>query len=224
MLLRSAACASAGSGGATRAVCALALAGALGFVLYAAPTPRGVSAGATITGKVTATGGRLPDVIVYLESRDSAFRCPAPAESAQISQRGARFSPALLVVCVGQTVDFLNDEESAIEHNVFSKSDTKAFDLGLYKPGVSRSVTFDKPGPVPLACSIHKNMSGVIFVAPTPWHARVADDGSFTIPGVPPGAYEVKTFQRPQRYVEVSQSVDVAGGEPRDVTLELRRN
>jgi len=40
-----------------------------------------------------------------------------------------------MIVTVGQAVDFLNDEDRLIEHNVFSNSPAKRFDLGLYRPG-----------------------------------------------------------------------------------------
>ena len=102
----------------------------------------------------------------------------------------------MTVVSVGQTVNFLNDEDRAIEHNVFSNSAPKRFDLGLYGPGKSKAVTFDKPGPVFLYCSIHRYMDGVVYVAPSPFFATVAKDGSFTITGVKPGNYNLRTWQR----------------------------
>src|SRR5438552_1434728 len=102
---------------------------------------------ATITGSVTAPGEvPLSEMVVYLIPDDNQQIAP-PKEVAKISQKDARFAPSMLIVCVGQTVDFLNDEDRLIEHNVFSNSPTKQFDLGLYKPGEGRTVTFDKTGP-----------------------------------------------------------------------------
>jgi plastocyanin len=178
-----------------------------------------------VVGVVTATpSGALAEAIVYLERIGGGSPAPAPAAPVAVSQKGARFEPALTIVCVGQAVVFLNDEERPVQHNVFSKSPAKPFDLGIYKPGVSKSVTFDKPGPVYLHCSIHRDMDGVVYVAPTPWFAHVAKDGAFKIAGVPAGEYELRTWQRRQRYTDASLRVTVRSGEITQAPLELRRN
>ena len=146
--------------------------------------------------------GNVPmsEMVVFLESPDPARVVPTPKEAASISQRGATFSPALLIVCVGQRVDFLNDEIQQIEHNVFSNAPAKRFDLGLYKPGESKPVLFDKAGPVFLYCSIHRHMDGVVFVSPTPFTSRVEPDGQYHISGVPPGNWLLRTWQRRRRF------------------------
>src|SRR4051794_28480071 len=101
-------------------------------------------------------GKQMPGMIVFLESKDPSIQFPAPTEPALMSQQGAKFSPTLLVISVGQRVDFLNDENRPIEHNVFSQSPAKQFDLGLWRPPTRKSVTFEKPGLVRLFCSIHR--------------------------------------------------------------------
>src|SRR5207248_492982 len=121
---------------------------------------------------------------VFLESPDPTRAVSAPAApgpAVKVSQKGAQFQPRMVVVTIGQEVEFLNDEERLIEHNVFSNSPAKRFDLGLYRPGESRKVVFDKPGPVFLYCSIHRYMDGVIYVSPTPFTSRVDEKGRYTI-------------------------------------------
>ncbi len=77
---------------------------------------------------------------------------------------------------VGARVDFKNDEKKAVEHNVFSNSEAKKFDLGLYRPGESvTAILFDKPGAVRLRCSIHRYMDGVVYVTPSPYFAAVGE-------------------------------------------------
>lgn len=200
----------------------------LALALFAPPAvAQAVSqpaAGGKIAGRVTSVpGGLLSETVVYLE-RIGGGTVPAPSAPVYVSQKGARFDPAVVLVCVGQTVVFLNDEERPVQHNVYSKSPTKPFDLGLYKPGVSRSVVFDKPGPVNLHCSIHRDMDGVVFVSPTPWFARVDAQGRFEITGVPAGEYELRTWQRRQRFPEVSQRVQARAGAATEAAVELRRN
>ena len=177
-----------------------------------------------VRGKIIAAGDvPLAEMVVYLESTDPAARFDPPAQSAKVSQKGAKFAPALTIVSVGQTVDFINDEDGLIEHNVFSNAPPKKFDLGMYPPGQSRSVTFDKPGAVFLYCSIHRYMDGVVFVAPTPFHSRVGADGTYRITDVPAGNWTIKTWQRRRRFKEAAAPVTVEADKPTNVDLELRR-
>lgn len=182
--------------------------------------------GGVVAGRVTTSNGRpLFETVVYLESTDPGRRFPAPAAPAVVGQKGAQFAPALTVVAVGQAVEFRNDEDQPIEHNVFSKSkEVREFDLGLYKPTQARTVTFDKPGAVVLGCSIHREMQGVVYVCPTPFFARVGPDGQYSIADVPPGGYEVRTWQRQRRYLEHTQRIDVAASAALAVDIVLRRN
>jgi len=165
----------------------------------------------------------LSEMVIYLESSDPSRRFPRPAQPARISQEGARFSPALLIVPVGQTVEFPNDEKRPIEHNVFSNAPAKRFDLGLFRPGETRSVSFDKPGPVFLYCSIHRYMDGVIYVAPTPYFSRVGPGGSYQIADIPAGTWALKTWQRRKRFPELTVLLNLTPGQPFVQDLELKR-
>ena len=188
------------------------------------PATQPSGGGGIVSGKVTSPGEvPLSEMVVYLESPDAKRQIAAPKETVKVSQKGAKFAPAIVIVCVGQTVDFLNDEDRPIEHNVFSNASAKRFDLGLYKPGEARSVTFDKPGAVFLYCSIHRHMDGVVYVSPTPYTSRVKEDGTYRIEGVPAGIWLVKTWQRRRRFPELSVPVLVDASKPATTDLELRR-
>jgi plastocyanin len=176
----------------------------------------------SVSGKLTTADGHAPgEVVVYLESTDPAARFPPPPD-AEISQKGATFAPSLLVICAGQSVQFKNDEERPLEHNVFSKSPTMPFDLGLFKPPQAKRVTFSAPGLVRLYCSIHRFMDGMIYVCPTPFFARVQPDGSYTIANVPPGKWRLKTWQRSPRYPEQELAVSTSSAVERDIQLNRK--
>ena len=100
---------------------------------------------ADVTGRVethTAPRSRASQAIVYAEPVDR----PAPARPAtpRLVQRDKTFIPAVMVVPVGSTVDFPNQDD--IFHNVFSLSAPAPFDLGLYRAGATKKRTFAQPG------------------------------------------------------------------------------
>ena len=141
-----------------------------------------------VEGTITTDAADLKEtakqVAVWIEGIEG-FQMPET--NPVLSQQGIQFSPRMLMVTAGQTVDMPNDDDVA--HNVFSLSKAKKFKLGIYPKGQSRSVTFEKPGVIDLFCSIHRHMHAVVVVTPSP-HSAVSSVGSaFSIKDVPPGSY-----------------------------------
>ncbi len=159
--------------------------------------------GATVSGSVALSDSRDPavqsrrdfsGVVVWLEpaGSDASPFLTQPVAHRQIDQRNKRFVPHILAIPTGTTVDFPNSDP--IFHNAFSNFEGKVFDIGLYSPGTSRSVRFDRPGVVRVFCNIHPTMSAIIVVLSTPFFAVTNPDGRFQIPNVPAGEYELRIF------------------------------
>jgi len=133
-----------------------------------------------IKGTVKVKGLRTPEnILVYLTK--------APPGAADLSkakfvmdQRNLEFVPHVLPILVGATVDFPNNDK--VDHNVFSMSRTKKFNLGSYTAGKSKSVVFDKPGIVELRCDVHAEMAAFILVMKNPYFAVTDKQGHFEIP------------------------------------------
>ena len=133
-----------------------------------------------IKGTVKVKGLRTPEnILVYLTK--------APPGAADLSkakfvmdQRNLEFVPHVLPILVGATVDFPNNDK--VDHNVFSMSRTKKFNLGSYTAGESKSVVFDKPGIVELRCDVHAEMAAYILVMKNPYFAVTDKQGHFEIP------------------------------------------
>ena len=89
---------------------------------------------------------------------------PIIAGEVVVSQKNKQFDPKSTSIKVGDSVDFRNDD--SFNHNVFSLSDTKTFDLGSYPNGASKKISFDKPGKVEVECAIHPDMKMTIEVKP----------------------------------------------------------
>ncbi len=160
-----------------------------------------LAAAASVSGSVELTGQRdgarnrkdYSGVVVWLEPADPKVHFPAPApRHTEMVQKEKKFVPHILAVPVGTQVDFPNFDP--IFHNAFSKFSGQPFDVGLYPPGSSKSITFARPGIVRVFCNIHQTMSAVIVVVKTPWYAVTNARGAFEMAGVPPGDYRLHFF------------------------------
>jgi plastocyanin len=183
--------------------------------------PRGVARSAahgSVTGSVITVDkkGRHPRGGVVV-SIDGSSETPSPAAAPKIRQRDTAFDPALTVVTVGTTVEFPNEDK--IFHNVFSLSEPAQFDLGLYKSGSSKAVTFRRPGVVDVYCNIHPQMVAKIKVMENEHWAITRSDGSFKIDHVPPGRHTITAWQ-PNGESRSSELV-VAAGEAARAELEI---
>ena len=158
------------------------------FVLPFFPT---LGVPADISGKVVVVGKKkLRDLVVYLEPAGGG--AAPPKSTHEITQRDRVFLPGLIVSVAGDQVNFFNNEEKNIDHNVYSLSKTGPFDVGLLQKGESVMVSFKRPGRVRYFCSVHKNMEGSIVVVPSPHFRHLARAGPFTIKGVPAGRWVAK--------------------------------
>ena len=100
----------------------------------------------SLRGVVRVDGKPLDELRRRHAGADSTARTPQRASRsiASSSSAIAQFAPHVMAVPVGSTVSFPNFDP--VFHNVFSLSESKSFDLGLYKNGDAREVTFDKEG------------------------------------------------------------------------------
>jgi plastocyanin len=129
-------------------------------------------------------------VVVWLVPVDTSRkdrRSSVESPHYKIVQRDKTFVPHLLVVPVGSTVEFPNNDSWL--HNVFSISGGKQFDLGFYGTGVLKSVRFDRPGASYLFCSIHPEMMAVVVTVDSTYFGISNRGGRIAIDKVPYGQY-----------------------------------
>lgn len=132
----------------------------------------------------------LSGVVVALEPVDATG--PLPVRTGRILQKSKTFTPHVLAITVGSSVEFPNLDP--FFHNAFSNYDGQVFDVGLYPPGTTRTVKFRRAGVVRVFCNIHASMSAVIVVLATPYYAVSGPDGTYQIENVPPGDYRLTVF------------------------------
>lgn len=206
---------------------ALALSAFVVAVLAAASLKSAVTVAGSgsVVGKVKLVGSDgeilrdVSRVVVILENvPNSDPKRLRMTRAAKIVQRDRRFTPDLAVITVGSAVEFPNQD--FIDHNVFSLSRARVFDLGLYRNPESKSVTFHHAGVVDVYCNIHPDMAAKIKIVDTVYYARAKEDGSFDIPNVPAGTYPVVAWQ--PYGDEVRSQVTIEDGKTAKLELSLR--
>jgi plastocyanin len=169
--------------------------------------------GFDVQGTARTSGRPQPNTVVWLEVPGAA--ASTSAKKVTLDQRNLSFSPRVLAVRVGTSVEFPNNDR--VFHNVFSFRDGRVFDLGLYPVGTVKYVTFDKPGLSRLFCNIHPNMAAYILAVDSPYFAVADGLGAFVIREVPAAKYVYRTW-RPGGEIEAG-SVTVE----RNSELEIER-
>jgi plastocyanin len=164
-------------------------------------------------------------VVVWLvpmqpDSRSASSGHPGPF---RLLQKDKMFTPHLLVVPTGSSVEFPNQDP--FFHNVFSLFNGKRFDLGLYDSGTSRAVHFDREGVSYIFCNIHPEMGAIVFALSTPYYAISAADGTVDIRDVPTGNYRLHIWSESAKSVNPvdAQKVIQVGRSPLhlgEITLE----
>jgi plastocyanin len=152
---------------------ALALAGPRAV---AAPEPEALS------GRALAGGKPMADVVVWLDAPSA----PRPRERRfVVHQRNMQFEPRVLAAPVGSTVDLPNNDR--VFHNVFSFTNGKPFDLGLYPTGASERITLDR------AAVNRLSATSIRTWARTSWRWTAPT----TQPPIAPAASALPTCRRP---------------------------
>jgi len=163
-----------------------------------------------IKGKVSVQGIKSPEnVAVYVDViPDKKF--DAPKDHVVVDQRKMSFTPHVVAVQQGTSVDFLNSDP--VGHNVYwpsiSGNKKLAHNLGTWPKGEKKPFQFNDLGVASLLCNVHPEMSGYVVVVPTPYFAVTDKDGNFEIKNVPAGKYTLKTWSEDGK--PTTQAVDVS--------------
>ena len=181
----------------------------------------GLSQAHHLSGKIEVEGGKnLKNLIIYLEPADSS-KLKLEPKLHKITQKGRQFNPDLLVVSPGDKVQFLNDEDREIDHNIYSLSRLKNFDLGLGERGSILEVTIDKNGSGNFYCSVHKLMEGRMISLSTRHFIVLEKPGSFKLPDITSGDWVVKVFIFHRRYKAIPVNIKLNAASHEDIELKV---
>lgn len=169
---------------------------------------------------------RFAGVVMYLRpvAGTAPLRAAGPRQRAStpaLRQRDERFSPHVLPILAGTTVEFPNDDD--VFHNVFSLSSARTFDLGRYARGSSRSVNFPTAGVVQVFCHIHADMNAIVLVLDNSFYVVPDAEGRFVLDGVPPGTYQLVAWHERVKPLSTPVRVDAGRATPVRIRIPLPR-
>jgi plastocyanin len=161
-------------------------------------------------------------VVTVTPASANAGPSPTPG-SAVMDQHDLAFVPRVLVVRVGTTVEFPNND--SVSHQVYSFSAAKRFQLPLYKGEVHPPVTFDRAGLVVLGCNIHDGMVGYIDVTDAPYFAKTDLAGTVQLKALPAGDYRIAVWSPfiADPPASLVRNIHVDGSAVAPIRMELRQ-
>lgn len=167
---------------------------------------------------ILSPGRGIRNVVVWLQTPPAGAKWEAPLPAVQMDQKQCMFAPRVVVMPVGGTIEFLNNDR--LLHNLHSRgpSENPAFNRTQPK-GRTIPIVFRKPEILRVDCDLHPWMRAWVVVAQHPFYAVTGDQGEFTLPNVPPGRYTLEVWQ--ETLGTVSREIAVSEAPVTTVTVEM---
>ena len=174
----------------------------------AAPEPKKIdtSADAACTAKSpnlttedwVVKDGKLANTYVYIKdgtladgSKVADWTFETPSTPVTLDQNGCHYKPHVLGVMVNQPINITNSDPTT--HNIhFTPKNNPDWNQSQVNGAAAMTHKLARAEVlVPVKCNQHPWMKSYVGVTKHPFFAVSAEDGSFTIKGVPPGKYTV---------------------------------
>ncbi len=162
----------------------------------------------------------LQDAVAYLKEVESGKAWEQSAQTPELTNRKCNFVPHVQVVPAGSDIEIISaDPVLHATHGFLGKR--TVFSVTLPNQGDRVKRPLKKAGIVRVECDAHGWMLGWIYAADNPYYALTANDGTFTITNVPPGAYTLVVWQE---YTGLTETpVIVKAKEVVSVHIELKK-
>ena len=157
---------------------------------------------------VATVDGSLANVFVRLQG--NIPQTPVSTQPVVIDQRGCVYTPRVVGVRMGQTLQIKNSD--AFLHNVHGLSGKdNSFNVGQPTAGlVFQWKANNEEVMLHLKCDIHNWMNAYIGVVTNPYFAVSDTAGTFQIDKVPPGTYTLQAWH--ERFGATTKTVTVKAG------------
>ena len=166
---------------------------------------------------VVNSNGTLSNVFIYVKSGLEGMTFATPSEPVVLDQEGCRYHPHVLGVQTNQTLLIRNSDD--VLHNIHPEpSNSRSFNVSQPNQGMETERSFPTAEiMIPVSCDVHSWMSAFVGVVDHPYFAVSGSDGSFELPNLPPGDYEVEAWHE----LYGTQTMNVTVGASEAVTLDF---
>lgn len=163
--------------------------------------------------------GTLANVFVYVKSGLAKKKYPTPKEKAKFDQSGCQYTPHVFGVMVDQKIEITNSDETL--HNVHAlPKNSKQFNIAQPKKGMKMAQSFSSPEVmVKIKCEVHNWMAAYVGVVDHPFYAVSNETGTFTIPDLPAGDYEIEAWHEKYGTSTMKVSVPATGAKSADFSF-----
>jgi len=165
---------------------------------------------------VTGPNNILENVVVYVSA--GADDANAPAQAVTFTQKGCQYLPHVLAMHTGQELDVLNADQTS--HNIHPLAKVNR-EWNKSQPPGSPPIKdkWDQPEFVEVKCNIHPWMHGWFAVMKTNHYSVTGDNGSFSLPNLPPGKYTITAWH--ESYGTKTADVTITGTETKTIDFSF---
>jgi hypothetical protein len=170
------------------------------------------------TVKVSGDGG-LENVIVFVSMGAPAGQYPTPTTPVEINQQNCHYIPHVFTIMTGQPLNVKNSDMTLHNIHMFAEKNPQ-FNVGQPVQNMVSSTKFEKPEfPLPIRCDVHKWMGAFTGVFDHPFHTVSKPDGTFELPKLPPGNYEITAWH--EKFGKKTAMVMVGDNDKKEVTFSF---
>lgn len=144
---------------------------------------------AEIAGKVVLSGKPAADAVISIE--EPRLDGPASTELRTVDHRDLNFTPHVVVVRAGSSVQLKNSDRMPCRLYSISPAGTFAMRSQDGKP---MTVKFDRPGVIELRCADHARIHAYVVVKENGYFAVTDTKGRYDLRNVPPGQYKIQLW------------------------------
>ena len=159
--------------------------------------------------------GELANVVISIKVPEGKTLGKTPTEPAILAQKGCVYTPHVIALMVGQTLEVKNDDPFL--HNVHTLSiDNNAMNFGQPTVGMKKVEPFKAAETFKVKCDVHPWMAAWIVVTDSPYHAVSSAEekgmGTYSLDtkDLPDGEYTFTAWH--EVYGSQDQKAKVVGG------------